>query len=133
MNSDSDEQVSKPVKAPKDTAKGGKKSKEINELITDFLALVPDDQTEVPTQPETSNMGPLDAARAMATYHRQVAAIYSGKAVENKVRTRAMIILGALVSRIDDTELRDKIRQHVSTNATPRDLLAVGDVVEWLK
>ena len=96
MNSDSDEQGSKPVTAPKNTAKGGKTIKDINELITDFLALVPDDQTEVPTKPETSTLGPLDAARTMATYHRQVAAIYSGKAVENKVRTRAMIILGAV-------------------------------------
>ena len=133
MNSDSDEQGSKPVTAPKNTAKGGKTVKGINELIADFLALVPDDQTEVPTQPETSELGPLEAAKAMATYHRQVAAAYSGKAVENKVRTRAMIILGALVSGIDDTALRDKIRQHVSTNATPRDLLAVRDVVQWLK
>lgn len=122
-----------PGSKPKNTAKGVKKDKEINDLIADFLSLVPDDQLEVPTKPETSALGPLDAARAMATYHRQVAAIYGGKAVENKVRTRAMIILGALVSRIDDTELQDKIRKHVSANATPRDLLAVIDVVEWLK
>lgn len=103
------------------------------EEIARYLDLIPTDTTEVPTPPDISNMLPLAAAKAMAAYHRELAKQLSKKGADRKIRTRAMIILGSLVSTIESETLRASIRSHVAEVANQRDLDVAAEVVSWLK
>lgn len=98
-----------------------------------YLALVADDQTEVPTLPDTTGMGPLAAAKAIAGYHRALAEKYDTDGQQRRIRTRGMIILGALAAEHASPTLQATLRELVREHATPRDLATLQDVVPWLK
>jgi hypothetical protein len=69
----------------------------------------------------------------MADYHRDLVKKYENDDVERRIRTRAMIILGAITEAHASPTLQAAIRDLVHEHATPRDLAVLSDVVEWLK
>lgn len=132
----SDENDPKAQKTETTSKKKGEKAKNVidyNTLLPDFLRLIPDDITEVPSPPDVTGKSPIEAGKAMGEYYRTLAAMYAGTAAKNKARTRAMIILGAIVSGIKDADLQASIRAHFVAKATERDQTAAAEVVEWLK
>lgn len=100
--------------------------------IARYLDLIPTDTVEIPTPPNVAEMPPLAAARAMASYHRELAKKLSAKGSDRKIRTRAMIILGSLVSTIESETLRASIRNHVAEVAAARDLEVAAEIIPWL-
>lgn len=96
-----------------------------------LLALIPTDSFEVPTLPDVTGLSPLAAAKAMATYHRSLAGKYQMRSVTDRLRTRAMIIIGALVTEHASPTLQQEIRDLITKHALKRDYLVVGDVVPW--
>lgn len=122
MKSDSD--------APSATSKKVSMSRDVT--VDDLLQLVPSDTVEVQTPPDVANMGPVAAARAMATYYRQQAARLSALGVTRQARTRAMIIIGVLVSEHASMTIQAALREVIREHASPRDLAAVCEVVPWL-
>jgi hypothetical protein len=101
--------------------------------IETLLSLVPSDLIEVPTLPELDGKSPLEAAKAMAAYHRGIAEQYQHENVERRIRTRVMIILGAIVDGHGSPTLQAAVRDLVHDHAAPRDLVALLEVLTWLK
>lgn len=103
-----------------------------NPTLADLLSLVPSDTVDIPTAPDVSSMAPLAAAKAMAEYHRTIAGLYRTDDTIRRARTRAMIIVGAIVAEHAPPDMQDALRQLITTHASPRDLAASSEVVAWL-
>lgn len=101
--------------------------------IADLLSLIPTDALDVPTAPDVSTMAPLAAAKAMAEYHRTIAGLYRADDTIRRARTRAMIIVGAIISEHAPQDMQDALRHLIQAHASPRDLAAATEVVVWLQ
>lgn len=96
-----------------------------------LLALIPTDSLEVPTPPDVSGLSPLETARKMAAYYRSLAGKYQARSVDDRLRTRAMIIMGALITEHASPTMQQAIRDLIEEHALERDYLVISDVVPW--